>query len=66
MYFRPEKLVNCLLCSSNIKLPINNSHYVTGQDISFFSKLMCVEQELSNITCNIKGYCNSCKNLYFK
>lgn len=66
MYFYPKKLANYLLCSSNIKLPINKSHYITGKEISFFSKLMCVEQELSNITCNIKGYCNSCKKLYFK
>ncbi len=66
MNFCPQKLLNCLLCSSNIKLPINKNHYVTGQDISLFSKLVCIEQELSNITCNIQGYCKCIKNSYFK
>lgn len=66
MYFCPNKLANYLLCKSNIKLPINNSHYVTGKDLSFFSKLMCVENELSNLTCNLKNFCGNCKNNYLR
>lgn len=66
MYFCPQKFANYILCQSNIKLPINKCHYVTGKDLSFFSNLICVENELSNLTCNLKGYINKCKNNYFR
>ena len=61
MNFNSQKLAKYLLCNSNIKLPISSSHYVTGKDLSLFSNLICVENQLSNMTCNIKNCCN-----YFK
>lgn len=66
MYICPKKLANYLLYNSNIKFPINQSHYVTGKELSLFSKLMCIENELTNLTCNLKGFCTSCKYNYFR
>ncbi len=63
MYICPRKIAKCLLCSSNICLPINKSHYVTGKDISCFSNLMCVESTLSSLTCNLKNMCNGFKGI---
>lgn len=66
MYICPQRIANYLLCNSNIKLPINQSHYATGKELSIFSKLMCIENELANLTCNLKGFYSSCKYNYFK
>ena len=66
LYICPKKLANYLLCTSNICLPINKNHYVTGRDLSYFSSLACIEQTLSNLTCNIKGICSSFNKNYFR
>ncbi len=66
MYICPQKLANHLLCCSNVKLPINKNHYITGKDISIFSKLICIENQLSDFTCNLKGYFNNCKSYHFR
>ena len=66
MYICPQKLADYLLCNSNLNLPINKSHYITGNEISLFSKLVCIEKELTCLTCNLKGFCTSCKSHYFR
>ncbi len=66
MYICPQNLAKYILCHSNLKLPINNSHYITGSEISFFSNIMCVENELTCLTNNLKCYITSCKNNYFR
>ena len=54
----PKKILNSFLCSSNVKLPLSNSHYITGKYIYFFSNLACVENTLSSFTNNMKYYLN--------
>lgn len=61
-----EKLTNFLLCNLNAKLPLNNSHYVCSKDLVLFSKLACIENELSSLTSFFKNTVNSCKNNVFK
>lgn len=56
-----NSLLNNVLCNYPCKIPINKSHYVTGKNLLIFSKLMCVENELSNIGC----FCNNlCKSIF--
>ena len=61
-----NNILNGLIKATNIRLPVNNTHYVTLKDLSQFSKLMCVENELSKITYSIKNGCNKCLNNYFR
>lgn len=56
MYVNKNKIINSLLCN-NIKLPMYNNHYITGKGILFFSNIACVENTLSNLTCNLKNIC---------
>ena len=41
----------CLPC----KLPYGNGHYATGPDLVILSNLICVEQSLTNLSCNLLG-----------
>lgn len=59
-YFK-EKFLNNILCNLPCKLPLNNSHYVTGKNMMFFSKLMCIENELTTLTCHCNNLCNGIK-----
>ena len=60
----PKKFLNSFLCSSNVKLPLSNSHYITGKNIYLFSNLASVENTLSCFTNNISYYLNSFKKKY--
>jgi len=60
----PKTFLKSFLCASNVKLPINNSHYVTGKDIYLFSNLASVENTLSCFTNNIHCYLNNFKSKY--
>lgn len=62
MNINKNKLINSLFCCNDLKLPINKSHYITGKEIYFFSNLTCIENTLTNLTCNIKNICNNVKN----
>lgn len=62
--FIPRKILNNFLCCYPGRLHINKSHYVTGKDLFLFSKLMCVENELSNITGCCNNLCCDIKNLF--
>ncbi|MEG0873487.1 MAG: hypothetical protein RSE00_00010 [Clostridia bacterium] len=62
MYINPKCFLNSFFCCSNMKIPMYKGHYMTGSDISFFSKLMCVENTLTNISCNAKQLCSNCKS----
>lgn len=57
-----RKLLKNILCCNNMKFPINKTHYITGNEIYNFSNnfysLMCIENTLSNFTCNINNICN--------
>ncbi len=64
MNINPRKFLNNFLCASNVKLPLSNSHYITGKDIYLFSNLACVENTLSNFTNNINCYLKSFKRKY--
>lgn len=59
----PRRFLQSILCCNNITLPINNTHYITGRQIYNFSNnlssLMCVENTLSNFTCNINNICSN-------
>lgn len=61
MRFNPSQLVNYFLCCGNPVLPMYKGHYITGKDISLFTKLMCVENTLTTFTCNCKGVANNIK-----
>lgn len=61
MNINKNKIINSLLCCSNFKFPINNSHYLTGKDIYLFSSLACIENTLTDLTCNLKNKCNDIK-----
>lgn len=60
-FFIPKQILNKFLCCYPYKLHINNSHYVTGKNLSFFSKLVCVENELNNISCCCNNLCKNIK-----
>lgn len=60
----PKTFLNTFLCASNVKLPINNSHYITGKEISIFSNLATVESTLSSFTNNVNCYLKSFKSKY--
>ena len=45
-----KNFLKSFLCATNVKLPLNNSHYITGKDIYLFSNLACVENTLSSFT----------------
>lgn len=62
--FIPKQMLNKFLCCYPGKLHINNSHYVTGKNLIFFSKLMCVENELTNITGCCNNLCCNIKSLF--
>ena len=51
-----SNLLNSLLCAINPKFPINNSHFVSGSNISLFTSLAQVENCLTTFT-------NKCKNI---
>ncbi|MEG2235272.1 MAG: hypothetical protein RR144_02390 [Clostridia bacterium] len=50
---KPSNLLHSIPCKFNF----GNCHYVTGKNISVFSNLLCVENSLTNLTCN-------CKNIF--
>lgn len=54
-----KNLAKYILCSSNLKFPMYNGHYMTGKDISLFSNLVCIENSLNNLTCSIKSLYNN-------
>lgn len=60
LYFK-ENLFNKLLCNLPCKIPLNKSHYVTKKNMMFFSKLMCIENELTNLTCHCNNLCKGIK-----
>lgn len=64
MYFNPNKIVNALLCCNNFKFPMYKNHYVTGKNIWLFSNLACIENTLSDLTCNLKCNLNNCKQCF--
>lgn len=59
MGINPQSIKKYLLNCSNLKLPISNSHYITGKNIYAFSNLICIENTLSNFT-------NNCKCIFYK
>ena len=59
-FINKRRLLNNFLCCLPYKFPINNSHYITGKELSFFSNIMCIESELSKLTCCCN---NMCKNI---
>ena len=59
-----KNFLKSFLCATNVKLPLNNSHYITGKDIYLFSNLACVENTLSSFTNNVNCYLNSFKSKY--
>lgn len=54
----PKQLLNKFMCCYRGLIPISNSHYVTGRDIKAFSDMICIENQLSNITSSCKCFCN--------
>ena len=59
-----KNFLKAFLCSTNVKLPLNHSHYITGKDIYLFSNLACVENTLSSFTNNINCYLKTFKSKY--
>ncbi|MDD2376189.1 MAG: hypothetical protein PHD15_02985 [Clostridia bacterium] len=51
--------INSLLYSMPNKFKLGNCHYVTGKNISIFSNLLCIENTLTNLTCNCKNTLNN-------
>ena len=47
-------LRNCLWCLP-WKLPYGNGHYATGCDLVLLSNMICIEQCLTNFSCNLLG-----------
>lgn len=68
MQFNANKILNYILLCNNNKYPISKCHYVTGQDISIFTNLVCIEKNLTALTCNCKQICkkNGCFNYRLK
>lgn len=59
--FNISQLLNKFLCCYPRRFPINNSHYITGKNMLFFSKLICIENELTNLTYSCNNLCNNIK-----
>lgn len=57
-----NSLLNSFLCNCNLKMPISNTHYISGKDLLLFKNLTCIEQGLTNVTCGIKNCYNNIKN----
>ncbi len=51
-------IVNSILCNSNLKIPLSNSHYLTGKGFLLFNKLACIENNLTCFTNNLKNMCS--------
>jgi len=47
--------INSLIYSMPNKIKLGKCHYVTGKNISIFSNLLCIENSLTNLTCNCKN-----------
>ncbi len=62
MMLNPQLLKKYLLCCNNIKLPITNTHYITGKDIYVFSNFACIENTLTCFTNNFKCLCKNFTN----
>lgn len=62
MHINKNKLINSLLCQNDLKLPISKTHYITGKEIYFFTNFVCIENTLTNLTCNIKNICKNVKH----
>lgn len=54
----PNCIMNLLLFNNCMKFPMWNNHYITGAGIVTFSNLACVENNLSNLSCNCKKIFN--------
>ncbi len=48
-------MLNNILCCSNVKIPIGNNHKISGKQIVMTSNLVCIENTLTNLTCNISN-----------
>jgi hypothetical protein len=55
----PNKLLFCIPSKFNL----GKCHYVTGKNISVFSNLLCIENSLTNLTCNCKNMLRNKFNL---
>lgn len=62
MGMKPSSFVNPLLLWNDICLPMYKGHYTTTPNIVLFASLACVENSLTNFTCNLKNICSNCKN----
>ena len=62
MCIKPSSFINPLLFCNNICLPMYKGHYTTTKNIVLFTNLACVENSLTNFTCNIKNICSNYKN----
>ena len=60
--FFKDKMINNILCGFPYKIPINNSHYITGKNMMLFSKLMSIENDLTSLTCYGNNLYNCLKN----
>lgn len=51
----PNCLLQNFLWCFPCKMPYGNGHYVTGCDLAILSNIVCVEQCLTNLSCNLIG-----------
>lgn len=51
----PNCLLQNFLWCFPCKMPYGNGHYVTGCDLALLSNFVCVEQCLTNLSCNLLG-----------
>ncbi len=63
-YFYKNNILNNILCNLPCKFPLYNGHYLTGKDLSIFSKFLTIENQLTNITCSCNNLCNNLKNKF--
>lgn len=66
MFFNGNNFLNYFLCNCPCKFPMGNSHYMCGKDILLFKNILCVENNLTNLTCNCKQMCNGLKNNFIR
>ncbi len=59
MGFNPNWLLNSFLWNYPGRIPLGKCHYLTGVDLINFKNMTCIENTLTNLTCNCKQLCNS-------
>lgn len=58
-----SSIINPLLLSNCIKLPMYKGHYTTTVNVAIFSNFACIENSLTSMGNAVKNFCGGFKKL---